>query len=384
MNLEYKLEKYKHKFNKIRQLNTLVPNYYPLKTNIYDAINSFSVNLTNSLDTAENLISPLSIAILLSVVNLAALSSTSNQITNIIGYKIDYNQLSTLNIKFNNDTIQMINIIITNDNHINRDYVDMVKPFAKIYYMDKDTERNVNQINKYISRFTNDLIKNAITDTILTNTTSLSLINVTTFRGSWLYPFDITNTFSHTFHHSETTVEMMSQINYFNYFEDANIKLIELPYYEQEYSFGIILPKKYLEEDNLEYGINDIPTIPIDEINEFINNMEYTCVNVAVPKFTINKCYQLDNILKKIGIDNIFKPNAELNMISDDASVNNIIHIITLEISEVGYINYSKPKSTIKKTSQLASHTFNADHSFTYYIRHTQLNMFLVMGEFIG
>lgn len=173
----------------------------------------------------------------------------------------------------------------------------------------------------------------------------------------WKYKF--INIPNMIFHDSPNEkIKMMQQINYVNYYENENIKIIEIPYIEEEYVMGIILPMQYLQEENMEYSIINVPHFTYKEINNFINNFENKLVKFIIPKFIHHRKNNLQLIFGK------------LNLLIPKLFNETIIIIDEKGYFISDYINYDK--------------TFIADHTFIYYIRYIPLNLFILYGDFQG
>lgn len=173
----------------------------------------------------------------------------------------------------------------------------------------------------------------------------------------WKYKFS--NIPKMIFHDSPNQrIKMMQQINYIKYYENENIKIIEIPYIQEEYVMGIILPMQYLQEENMFYSIINVPHFTYTEINNFINNLEDKLVKIIIPKFIHHKKNDLQLIFNKL---NLLIPK--------------LYNETTVIINEKGYfisnhLNYDK--------------TFIANHTFIYYIRYIPLNLFILYGDFQG
>ncbi|XWV25564.1 hypothetical protein QJ856_gp0190 [Tupanvirus deep ocean] len=399
MNYQHKYLKYKQKYLKLKyqlQYGGIVTNQetedsVPKKT-ITDANNEFSIILFENLDGASNIISPLSISFLLSLVHLAALGNTNRQLTNVLGYKYSSDELKRVHTLFNNDVMKMTNALIINKKiHVNKEYLELVDDMAEIHNDDFHNSKLIaTKVNNYIENNTNGMIKNVVQQSDISTDTIFVLINTIYFKASWQHKFNVRNTTKMKFHKTEgNMVDMMHQKNYFNYYENKSVQVVEMPYDEKDYVMGVVLPRMYLEENGLDYSINNVPQFSKQEINEFINNLEFTEVELYIPKFTHRKKYDIVPILKKMGLIDVFGVNAELDIMAKDAFISKIIHEAVVIVDEIGteaaattvaFGRAMAVRPRIKEKPKI----FKADHAFVYYIRHLPSNYFLFMGDYQG
>lgn len=373
MNYFYKYLKYKKKYINLRKQLRDIEKGMPKQTPS-DANNIFTINLYENLDGASNIISPLSISIALSLINLIIFGDI-NQLTNILGYKYNVDILEYLYKLFNSDIMKMTNVLIINKMvNFNKEYWDKIKNITSIFNDDFSNPKSiVHKVNSLIEYETNGIIKNIIQEEIIKYDIKFILINTVYFKANWKNKFEVEYTSKMRFHKTDDNyVNMMHQINDFNYYENSSVQIIELPYNEKDYVMGIILSRNYLEGDNLNYSINNVPHFSKQEINSFINNLQYTNINLYLPKFTHRKCYDLNIVLEKMG----------LNMMTNGNYASKIIHEVVVIVDE-----FDMDDTIVTKTfcgTKGKSILFKADHAFIYYIRQLSSNFFLFIGDYQG
>ena len=373
------------------QITEPISEHTPSK-NIYDANNDFTINLFENLDGASNIFSPLSLSYALSLIHLAALGNTNNQLTKVLGTKYDIDDLNLLNQQFNNSVIKMNTAFIINKKiRVNNEYLEMINGLAYVANDDFSNAKLIAyKVNNYIEKNTDGMILDVISADNITNNTIFIIVNTIYFKASWQYKFDPINTTKMKFHKTDSNVvDMMHQVDYFNYYENKSVQLVELPYDERNYVMGIILPRMYLEEDGLDYSINNIPQFSRQEINELINNIQYTKVDLYLPKFTQRKKYDMVPIFKKMGIIDIFNHNAQLDIMAKDAFISKIVHEAVIIVDELGTEASAVTAIVAKEMAappgkQVKPKLFKADHAFIYYIRHIPSNLFIFYGDYQG
>lgn len=388
MNYRHKYLKYKYKYLQLKNLTRIQnagqnPESEPMvDEDVVMANNQFTTTLFDGLDSASNIISPLSVSFALSLVHLGAMGETNNQLTHLLGYKYGLDDLKYLYKQFNSDIISMSNILIINKNiGINQEYVDMIKSLALVI-RDSDAALIAQKINRYVEDKTNSMIKDVVSGKEV-NAAIFTLINTIYFRGSWEHQFDPANTVKMKFHKTRAElVDMMHQINYYNYYENKYIQMVEMSYREKNYAMGIILPPVYHEETPLEYTINNVPRFSHSEINEFINNTQYRKVDLYIPRFTDRKKFYLVPILIKLGLIDIFTRKAELDIIAKDIYISDIVHEAMIVVDEIGSEAAAVKNVQADDDDDEKPVLFKADHAFVYYIRHVPTNIFLFYGDF--
>lgn len=394
MNYYHKYLKYKYKYfslkNKYQYAGEKMATSIGLdiefgipKNTITDANNNLTINLYENLEGASNLFSPISITFVLSLLDLAAIGSTDEQLIRFLNYKYSLDDLENLYTMFNNNIMKINIMFIINNKKINNEYLNMIKKMVFIINENLDDTTLISEkINYYIKKKTGGIIKNIIKPLDIDNNISFILVNAIYFKASWQYKFNINNTTKMKFHKTiNNVVDMMHQNNYFNYYENDTIQIVELPYNDNNYVMGIILPKKYLTETDLEYDINNIPNFTVSEINEFINNIQLKKIDLYIPKFIHRKNIQLVPIMKKMGIIDLFSSqNAQLDLMAKNIHVSKIIHEVVVIVDEAGTDSATIALPLKEEKSTL----FKADHVFIYYIRYVPNNIFMFFGDYQG
>jgi serine protease inhibitor len=337
----------------------------------------FSINMFNNLDGASNIISPLLLSYILGVYQLGSDDKSSNQISIITNNSASKNLLKNYrNILLSNMFRSQVMIIINTDiSFVNPNYLNMIRKLSNVYYISKKSlNDNIRyKISRQILVNTSGLMRNIVPDT-LSKYGSIDIISTLMIDCVWEYQFE-KKTITDLFHKS-SKIELMCQLSYHQYYESANIKLLEMNLKDIDYRFGIILPKKYLEEDNLDYNLAGIPIMTHQQLLEMINNLEYTLVDVKIPIFSHYRKYNLSETIIKMGLVTPFTKN-HTEMISPHAQLNDVITATYINIDITGD---KIPQKYLSSDSKY----FCANHEFIYYVRHYPTNKFIVIGDFQG
>ena len=243
------------------------------------------------------------------------------------------------------------------------------------------------EINHWVEKKTNDKIKDLIPRGMLTSDTRLTLVNAIYFKGLWLEKFKKERTISKSFfvsQNEEIKVNMMHQTNDFKYFESQELacQVLEMLYIGRKMSMVIYLPKKLnglaeLEEqmtyDNLQKSLSLLDT-------------SKKSVEVFMPKFKLTQQFDLNDILSKMGAEEIFIPGkADFSGITaEPLFVSKVVHKAFVEVNEEG--TEAAAATAVKmsfKCMPLPKPVFKADHPFLFLIRHNDSGTILFLGRLV-
>ena len=210
------------------------------------------------------------------------------------------------------------------------------------------------------------------------------ITNAIYFKGKWLTEFDKTATRDEDFYlinGQKTKVKMMYQENRFNYYENNDLQLLEMPYKGDKVSMVIILPKtgKFVTVENM-----------IDEkkLQELINNTTKIKVKAYIPRFKFTQRFDLSEDLSKMGMEDAFSAGVAdfsgINGRKNDLYISKVIHKAFVDVNEegteaaaataVGVTTLSIPR--IEKPI-----IFKADHPFIFLVRDKEAGSILFMGR---
>lgn len=193
-------------------------------------------------------------------------------------------------------------------------------------------------INSWVEKQTNNKIRDLIDKDDLTQDTVLVLVNAIYFKGKWAEPFDAKLTRTEKFYLNDNDtvdVQMMHIKKKFFYKNDENLgaQILELPYSNKDISLIIILP-------NERNGIAELEEkLAGTDLTKITENMFKPEVQVALPKFKIEKTIDLEDALTKLGLGVIFGQTAEFPGIIDSPEplvVSKVIQKAFIEVNEEG------------------------------------------------
>ncbi|XP_026729360.1 antichymotrypsin-2-like isoform X3 [Trichoplusia ni] len=238
------------------------------------------------------------------------------------------------------------------------------------------------EINAWVEDQTNHRIKNLVDPILLRHSPQAVLVNAIYFKGEWSKPFPLINTENKPFHLSlDETIKlpMMYKSDNLKYGESEALeaKLLELPYVGGETSLLIVLPNKI-------DGINAlIPKLRNPAVlNKAIDEMRNTEVNVYLPRVKIESRSELDEILRKVGVEKLFTSEAKVTKLLKGKSleVSSAIQRAYIEVNEQGSeaaaANAFHGFLTPSFRPQILYKQFKIDHPFYFEVRKNTTALF--------
>jgi serine protease inhibitor len=358
-----------------------------------EIINNFAFKFGSD---KHQIYSPLSIVYALSIVHQGANGKTERQLDSVFGGKYTVEELEKINKHFNDKKTSVSNVMVVNKDHpVKEKFLEMVSTITSISNEDfsKPSSQKLvcSKVNKFVETKTHSLIKKILdVDDISNPLTLLVIVNTVYFKSKWEKEFDTQATikdfkFTSTLNPEKRIpkkIDMMCRTSHYEYFSSGKFQMVEVPYKNNEYVMGYILPlgKQFNKEINyLKDGLDCIPKLATRK------------VILKIPKFTQESTMVLNDKLKEMGMTYIFKksPNRLTRICKDGVYVSKVIHKAIIINDEGGTeaaaataVILTKRKGINLQPERLIN--FTADHTFVYYIRHTATNTLLFVGTFDG
>lgn len=237
------------------------------------------------------------------------------------------------------------------------------------------------QINKWVANETSNKIKEILPQNLPTPNTRLVLVNAIYFKGLWTTSFDKSLTRNAAFYVSSgksILVPTMHTEASFEYSEDENVQVLEMPYFSNQLSMIILLPKT-------NYGLSKLEeNLTVSQIEQFEEASHLQKVNVSLPKFKQTSEFDLIRPLTAMGIKNAFDENdADFSGITSMKPffVEAVIHKTYVDVDEEGS---EAAAATGVVFADSLSVTFNANHPFLFLIRDNPSGAILFIGRIIN
>jgi serpin B len=365
---------------------------------VSQGINKFSFDLYKKLkdeNKEENLFySPASISIALAMTYAGARGNTEKQMANVLNFTLPQDRLHPAysklieNLKSNKDyELNIANALwLQKDYKYLQEFLNIMEKYYKggfneVDYI-TDPEGARIKINDWVSRETKEKIKDILNPKDITRLTRLVLTNAIYFKGKWQTEFNknLTNDeYFYLINGQKTKVKMMYQKNTFNYYENDDLQLLEIPYKGNKISMVIILPKvgKFKTVENI-----------MDEkkLQEWLKNAMGTEVKAYIPRFKFTQSFDLSKNLSDMGMEDAFSAAADFSGINgkkNDLYIRRVIHKAFVEVNEEG-TEAAAATAVVLDTKALIlikELVFKADHPFIFLIRDKEAGSILFMGR---
>jgi serpin B len=368
---------------------------------VSQGINKFGFDLYKNLKKANgnkdnNLFySPASISIALAMTYAGARGDTEKQMANVLNFTLPQDRLHSAYSKLieNLKSAKDYELSIANALWLQKDYkylqefLNTMEKYYKGGFNEVDYITNPEgariKINDWVSKETKEKIKDILNPGDITSLTRLVLTNAIYFKGKWQTEFDKKSTRDEDFYlinGQKTKVKMMFQENRFNYYENDDLQLLEMPYKGDKVSMVIILPKA----GKFETVENMMDEKKLQEWTKSATKME---VKAYIPRFKFTQRFDLSEDLSKMGMKDAFSAGVAdfsgINGKKNDLFISKVIHKAFVDVNEEGTeaaaataVEMALKAAPIKKLA-----IFEADHPFIFLVRDKEAGSILFMGR---
>ncbi|XP_072480004.1 protein Z-dependent protease inhibitor isoform X2 [Notamacropus eugenii] len=211
----------------------------------------------------------------------------------------------------------------------------------------------------------------------------LIFVDYILFNGKWLSAFDPLLTKVETFRldkYRTTKVPMMYRSDKFasTFDRDLRCQVLKLPY-QGNASMLVVLVNKM--GDHL--AIEDYLTVEL--VEKWIRNMKTRKTDVFFPKFKLDQKYEVQELLKQMGMRAIFSPWADLSELSGperNLKVSKILQRTVIEVNERGTEAAAGTMSEIIAYSMPT--IIRVDHPFHFMIYEETSKSLLFLGRVVN
>lgn len=331
--------------------------------------NKFDYKFIKQIEGNDNtLVSPLSMAYLLSMIQSGAKGSTLNEL-NIALDNYDLQPMENIDSKISMANSMWINNKYKND--INNTFATALKInyHSEVLY---DEFINADNINKWVSEKTYNMINELFSsDSVNSVDTIMAVVNAIGINFKWDEEFDCNKTLMGNF--LDKNVYMMN----------SNEKYLESDYYT-----GFIKDYEKLS-DNSQYEF--IGLLPKKDIQDVINNISNDVIknsiteseaHIQIPRFKYE--YNVNNvkgILESLGIKDMFnKEKANFGGIAEDIYVSSIVQKTYIDFMESGTKAAAASGGAFDITSAAEEKEVIFNKPFVYLIRKKGSNNIYFIG----
>lgn len=360
--------------------------------NIGDSVNAFGLNLLRETanqagDSLNVALSTYTVWTLMTIISEGSMDNTARQLESTL--RIPQNKAS-LRASFQNYSktllkqtdgvrLDLNTAIFTNKDFPVKKSFQAVSEQAYNVLVNPMNFKNSGQastlINKYVAQATKNRITTFVNAGDVMNA-QVFLTSILFFKGQWKMPFNTTATHRDTFYDDKNMkigeVDMMFQVGPFPYTRLETIKsyAVELPYgFDRKMSMIVLLPFK---GESITGVLNLLSQVPFSSIVQTLEESEIEFVgedvHVYLPKFKISSDFNLNIVLSKIGIKDVFdieKANL-LGMFDHYLYLSRLIQKAEIEVNEEGTVAAAASGASLQNKS--TPPVFKANKPFLYFI----------------
>lgn len=370
------------------------------QTLMADANNRFALDLmreTSKSVVGNMVISPLSVAYMLGMLNAGANGTTRQEIMHALGFE-DYD-IKAVNEFFGNlianaplldDNVELgiANALISNMN-IGAEFSGQFAADMKGYYQ-ADVEcldfSQTNELLELVNGWCNKTTKGMIPEILKSGEISASdvaiLLNSVFFKARWLNGFNeefTTNQDFMTASGNNVKVPMMLQITPFDYFDDGELQAVRLPYCDGKYCMTLILPT----DESM--PLNELlKNLTSERWKQVATGMQCKNVKLYLPRFEASTEQSLILPLMNMGIRTAFsQSDADFSRMLKNPSIHLFLSLIKqksrIEVDENGTMASSVTVSEV--TTGMPNAEFVANRPFLFAISEKESNIIFFMGK---
>jgi serpin B len=249
-----------------------------------------------------------------------------------------------------------------------------------------EPEQTRQTINEWTAEHTGGKIRELLPLGLLHGNIRFVLTNASYFKGTWQYRFTKEATRDAPFHdlkNREVKVPMMNQTGAFQYSENADLQVLELPYVGGELSMVILLPRK---ADGLSALEKKLTT---RDLQKWTSGLEHADeVEIDMPKFTFTTQIVLKGVLSSMGMPLAFSDDADFSGITTqhEQKLYESIHQAFVDVNEegteaaavTGHVGGNAPGPVPRHV------VFRADHPFLFLIQDKRTGAILFLGRVVN
>ena len=366
---------------------------------VIDANNQFAIDLYRQINKQSNqsgeniFFSPYSLSTAMAMLYSAAEGETKQQIQNTFHYPTPdilnpnsaalYNQFNKPNPNYDLSTVN--DLWMRQGLSPSQTYLDTVKRYYSGQVNNLDfasrPESSRQTINQTIAKHTKQMIPELLAKDSIKPSTAAVLTNAVYFKSEWAQPLNLQGS-AQPFYNADGSISsevMMYEIAHFDYMENEQVQVVELPYKSNDLSMLIVLPKSK-EEAAMQKLIANLSTA---QINKWQRNLKNQEILLSMPKFKLEQSYKMEAILAEMGMPIAFGSRADYSLFNDEQSlaVDSIIHKAVVDVDEKGTEAAAATGIDIMVVSASFSAEFHADHPFMFMIKDNKTDAILFLGQ---
>ena len=300
----------------------------------------------------STLVSPLSVALALSMTANGAAGNTLAQFQDVLGGGVDLVELNTACAQLMADyqglggstKCAIANSLwVDPEGQIKDEFIGQCRGIydAQVFYAQLSEPGIVKDLNGWVSQHTNKMIPEIINQPFPEETACL-LVNALYLKNSWLSEFDPLSTHTMDFHHAggpDSQVEYLRKFDtQLSYLQGKGAQGVVLPYDDGRLAFVAILPDLYPDSPDFGQWLNNLEG---NSLSQLINNREDAIfLSFAMPKFSAEWKGNLEDILPELGLEDAFDvARADFSSLGENPYgyyIDKVVHAAKIEVNEKG------------------------------------------------
>jgi serpin B len=271
---------------------------------------------------------------------------------------------------------------------------DFLKVLAEHYNTDLklrdfvgSPEKARREINDWVSKTTEDKIRDLIPPGGINTLTRIVLANAIYFYGSWAEEFWKNSTEEKDFtllDGEKVKVSMMKVVRHMGYHQGAGYQAVSVPYLGERFSMFVILP----ELERFGEFENGLDANLISRIQARLKSEKK--VELYLPKFGFDSSFSLKEKLVSMGMTNVFAEGADFSGIAsgEDIFLHDVFHKAFIAVDEKG--TEAAAATSIPVAAAYGGfhipekiYLFNADHPFIFLIHDSLTETILFLGRML-
>ncbi len=243
-------------------------------------------------------------------------------------------------------------------------------------------EQAARDINAWVAEQTNNRIRDIIQARAIDSLTVLVLTNAIYFKADWkpTHQFRVNATEDKPFTLADgekIDVPMMYQKKLFQYGENDDCQIIELPYEADRLSMFVLLPRK----------VGDLPALEAklspESLEDWTGGMRRREVRLYLPRFTMTSEFSLKDVLSAMGMRDAFSRNADFSGMSGRGDpIRAVVHKAFVDVNERGTEAAATGRVAVVGFRSIGDPpVFRADHPFLFLIRDNETDSILFIGR---
>jgi serpin B len=349
--------------------------------------------LKKSPDVVNQVISPFSIHMALTLARMGASGRTADELDNVLlrGMTFSpavlgsYRELQNAACQSSDSLIvqNASSVWIDKNARLHARYAQQSREFfsatiAEVDFANSEKTRAI--INNWVSQQTKRRIPNLIPPGALNPQSVGALVSALYLKAPWANPFLENSTIPASFYSDgkkAITVSMMQSLDSLPWYEDSEWKATHLSYDGGQFSMVFLLPNAKMSSHDLKSAVSD------QLLNRVLTETTKQQVIIKIPKFTVRTPMNIREQLTGLGIQRLFSSEAELQGITEKAFlISDALHEGYIEVNEYGTEAAAATALMVAKSAAIdfSPKHFTADHPFLFLVVHQATGAPMFMG----